>query len=349
VPIATVPSGIEDVTAQWLGEVLGTRVDEVRAEQIALDTGFSSRLYRLHVTGDEVPASVIVKAPADSEARGALEMMGGYTREVAFYREVAGRAPIGVPSVYCARMSDDSSNFILVLEDLQTWENADYLTGLTTERARSCMAGLAGLHAWSAEPANSGVVAGFPSVGAPVMRELLPSAFGLGWQTYRDDTDAIVPASVASFADRFSEHAPRALDVLTERTMLVHGDFRADNLFFAGDELKVVDFQFAARGAGALDIAYLLSQGLPTTMRTGRDRDLLAEYLGELAVRGVVDYSLEEAWRHYRFAVGYLMVLPVVALLGAANMPDRARRLCMTLIDRSIATFDDVNALEVFE
>jgi thiamine kinase-like enzyme len=345
-----VPSGIEDVTAPWLSEALGIRVDDVRAEQIAMDTGFSSRLYRVHLNGSGVPASVIVKVPANSEARGAMEMMGGYSREVAFYQQVAGHAPIGVPHVYYARMSDDSSNFALVLEDLQTWENADYVTGITVERARSCMAHLAGLHAWSAEAANSDVVARFPSVGAQVMRELLPSAFGIGWQTYVESAESpIIPASVARFADRFTEHAPRALDVLTERTMLVHGDFRADNLFFEGDDLKVVDFQFAARGVGALDIAYLLSQGLPTTMRTGRDQEFLTDYLGELLRRGVDDYSLDEAWRHYRFAVGYLMVLPVVALLGAAQMPDRARQLCMTLIDRSVATFDHVDAIEVFE
>jgi len=84
-------------------------------------------------------------------------------------------------------------------------------------------------------------------------------------------------------------------------------------------------------------------------MRTGRDQEFLTDYLGELVRRGVDDYSLDEAWRHYRFAVGYLMVLPVVALLGAAQMPDRARQLCMTLIDRSVATFDHVDAIEVFE
>ena len=43
--------------------------------------------------------------------------------------------------------------------------------------------------------------------------------------------------------------------------MLLHGDIRADNMFFDGDRLKVVDFQFAARGAGAADIAYRASQG----------------------------------------------------------------------------------------
>lgn len=47
--------------------------------------------------------------------------------------------------------------------------------------------------------------------------------------------------------------------------MLLHGDIRADNMFFAGDRLKVVDFQFACVGAGASDIAYLVSQEFRST------------------------------------------------------------------------------------
>ena len=37
----------------------------------------------------------------------------------------------------------------------------------------------------------------------------------------------------------------------------------------------------------------------------------MREYLDHLAAHGVSDYSFDEAWRHYRFAVAYLMVLPV--------------------------------------
>jgi hypothetical protein len=44
---AEVPSGIDDVTPQWLTTVLGgATVTDVRAERIAEDTGFSALLYR---------------------------------------------------------------------------------------------------------------------------------------------------------------------------------------------------------------------------------------------------------------------------------------------------------------
>ena len=130
--------------------------------------------------------------------------------------------------------------------------------------------------------------------------------------------------------------------------MLLHGDIRADNMFFDGDRLKVVDFQFASRGAGAADVAYLVSQGLPTEVRRGHDEVLVREYLERLAAHGVTDYSFDEAWRHYRFAVAYLMVLPVITLNGWDAMPERSRALCLTLTERAVATIDEIDALEVF-
>jgi Ecdysteroid kinase-like family len=345
-----VPSTIEDVTAQWLTAALdGGTVTDVRAERIAEDSGFSSLLYRLNLVGEGVPSSVIVKLPAQSEARGAMELLGGYQRELSFYRYVARSAPIQTPHVHAARMVDGSADFVLVLEDLCDWDNADHLAGLSLDRARLCIEQLAGLHAWSTDPRNATVLEAFPSIDTPIARDLLVPAFRPGWQIYLDHSSKPVSSAVAGFAERFTEAAGQALDALSARSMLLHGDIRADNMFFDGDRLKVVDFQFAARGAGAADIAYLVSQGLPTEVRRGHDEALVCEYLAYLAADGVTDYSFDEAWRHYRFAVAYLMVLPVITLNGWDAMPERSRALCLTLTERAVATIDDIDALEVFE
>src|SRR4051812_46975926 len=104
---SVIPAGIEDIDPGWLSDALGADVIAVRAEQIAMDSGFSSLLYRLHVTGGGVPASLIAKLPAKSEARGAMEIMGGYRREVAFYRDIADQAPMVTPHVYTARIDDN--------------------------------------------------------------------------------------------------------------------------------------------------------------------------------------------------------------------------------------------------
>jgi hypothetical protein len=349
-----VPSGIDAIDPAWLTDVLRADptvpdtavVSDMVAEQIAQDSGFSSLLYRLHLTGGPgVPATVIAKLAALSEARGAMELLGGYRRELAFYRDIAGRAPLDTPHVYAARMADDSADFVLVLEDLRDWDNADHLAGLSFDRARLCIAQLAGLHAWSVQPSNISALQAFPSLDLPAVRDLLVPAFGPGWEIYREHSDQPVPGAVARFAERFTEHAATALAGLTERSMLLHGDIRADNMFFAGDRLKVVDFQFACVGAGAADIAYLVSQGLPTGTRRGQDQALLRGYLDGL---GDIGYSFDEAWRHYRLAAVFLMVLPVITLIGWDALPQRSRDLCLTLTDRAVATIADIDALEVF-
>jgi aminoglycoside phosphotransferase (APT) family kinase protein len=345
---AAVPYGIEGIDPPWLTEALGTEVDDVRSEQIAQDSGFSSLLYRLHLTGSDVPGTLIAKLPALSEARGAMELLGGYRRELAFYREVAGRAPMATPHVYAARMAEDSVDFVLLLEDLADWDNADHLAGLSMGRARTCIASLAGLHAWSQESANAAALELFPSLDTPIARDLLLPVFGPGWQIYRDHTEQPVPAALAAFAERFAERAAAALPALTERDTLLHGDIRADNLFFDGDRMKVVDFQFAARGCGASDIAYLVTQGLPSAVRDGHDEALVREYLDHLAAQGVSDYGFDDAWRHYRLAAVYLMVLPVITLNGWDALPERSRQLCLTLTDRAVAAIDAIEALEVF-
>lgn len=345
--MSAVPAGIDGIDPQWLSSALGARVDEVTSEQIAQDSGFSSLLYRLRLRGDGVPATLIAKLPARSEARGAMEIMGGYRREVTFYRDVAGRAPMATPRAYVADVDEGGVEFVLLLEDLADWDNADHLAGLSIERARICVASLAGLHAWSCRPANEAVVQRFPSIDNPMIRDVMVPAFAYGWQLYLEKGDGEVPMEVAAFFDRFGERAVAALDTLSQRDMLLHGDIRADNLFFHGGAMKVVDFQFAARGCGVVDVAYLITQGLRTEDRAGRDRELLREYVIHLRDHGV-DADFDESWRQYRAATVYQALMPVVALITWDVVPERSRRLCLTLIDRAIAAIHDTDALEVF-
>ncbi|MGV0784572.1 phosphotransferase [Mycolicibacterium sp. XJ775] len=342
VPVSgPVPTGIEEVTASWLTEALGTKVTAVRAERIALGTGFSAALYRIHLNGsDDVPETLIVKLPADSLARGGMEMLGGYQRELYFYQHVAPDAPIATPHCHVARMS--GAGFVLVLEDLRDWENADHLAGLSLPHVQLCIEQLARLHTWSAG-VDDAVLQEFPSIDSTLTRDLFLPAFAPGWQLYLDHARQPVPPAVAAFAERFADLAPTALSALSERNMLLHGDIRADNMFFREDALKVVDFQLSVRGAGAADIAYLVSQGLPTEVRHGRDEELLRDYVSQVA-----GYTFDEAWRHYRFATALLLYMPVVALLTWDVAPERSRQLCLTLIDRAVVAIEDINALEVF-
>lgn len=216
------------------------------------------------------------------------------------------------------------------------------------DQARVCIESLAGLHAWSTDDRNAAVLGTFPSIPRrlPAICLCLRSDRG-GTSILRSHRPRFRPP-LPGFVEQFTARAAEALQALTERSMLLHGDIRADNLFFDGGRLKVVDFQFASCGVGAADIAYLVSQGHQTTARRGHDEALVPEYLERLTDHGVGDYSFDEAWRHYRFAVAYLMVPPVITLNGWDALPERWQALCVTLTDRAVATIDEIDALEVF-
>ena len=82
--------------------------------------------------------------------------------------------------------------------------------------------------------------------------------------------------------------------------MLLHGDIRADNMFFDGDRMKVVDFQFAARGLRRRRHRLPGQPGAADRGARGHDEALVREYLEYLGAHGVTDYSFDEAWRQYR-------------------------------------------------
>ena len=116
--------------------------------------------------------------------------------------------------------------------------------------------------------------------------------------------------------------------------------------------MKVVDFQLASKGADVLPgigFLWLQAQGQPTDVRAGRDEALVREYLEVLSpAHGVDDYPFDEAWRHYRFAVAYFVVLPAMSLLSWDTLAGQSRQLCMRLVDRAVAAIDEIDALEVF-
>ena len=165
-----------------------------RAEQIAEDSGFSSLLYRLHLTGDGVPSTCHRQAArpvrgarrhGDAGRLPARVVVLPTGRRAGTDRTRRRSTPRGWPT--------DSADFVLVLEDLQDWDNADHLAGLSMDRARLCIEQLAGLHAWSTDPANAAALSAFPSLDTPMARDLCLPAFAPGWQVYRDKSAVPVP------------------------------------------------------------------------------------------------------------------------------------------------------------
>jgi hypothetical protein len=349
---APLPTSIADVTPAWLTAVLradgalsgdGT-VTGVVAEQIAVGTGFLSDLFRLRLQGDG-PESLILKLPATSALyRATAERANAYRREVVFYRDLAPSCSLRIPHAYHAGF-EESGAMVLLLEDLGALDAPDHLEGLELDRAGLVIDQLAGFHAWGASsnrpPLDPAV---FPAVVDHVgqVGALIP----LGWQTYLAHRRHDHPPAVDRLVERLPDLALELADSLAGPACLAHGDLRVDNLFFAGDDVAVVDFQFCTRASGIYDVAYLISQGLDTTVRRGHDHELVGRYVHALRSAGL-SIGVDTAWDQYVRATALLVAYPLGAIMGWPTLGERARDLVLTLIERWAAAVIDVEATEL--
>ena len=98
---------------------------------------------------------------------------------------------------------------------------------------------------------------------------------------------------------------------------MYHGDFRADNLFFADDgSVAAVDFQLVGTGRGAYDLAYFVTQSLAPDGRRRPRAALFDRWIAGLVAAGVPEADLDGAWEDYRRAALFCLVYPVVAWRG---------------------------------
>jgi hypothetical protein len=343
------PISIAEVTPNWLTAVLRADgaiaaegiVTGVATEQIAVGTGFLSDLFRLRLQGDG-PESLILKIPATSALyRATAQGANVYQREVVFYRDLARSCPLRTPHAYYAEF-EESGAMVLLLEDLGLLEAPDHLEGLQLGRAGLVIDRLAEFHAWGASPNRPPLdPALFPAVVDQVGQ--LGAVVPLGWEIYLDNRRRDHPTAVDRLVERLPDLTHGLAASLTAPACLAHGDLRVDNLFFAGNDVAVVDFQFCTRASGIYDVAYLLSQGLDSTVRRGHDHELVGRYVRALRSAGLV-IDDDTAWDQYLRATALLVVFPLGAILGWPTLGERARDLVLTLIERWAAAAVDVEA-----
>lgn len=302
------PSHPGEVTTEWLtaqlrdaGVVSGGAVTGLRWEPIGTgQVGDSARFHLSYDGSASGPASVAGKFPAEnSTSRGTAAMLGLYTREVRFYREVAPQLDVRVPATYCAEVSEDGGAFILLFEDLAPQRGGNQLAGCSVEDARHAIMQAAGIHApsWN-NPAilELGWLQPDPNATA-LVRTLYPQAQALFAERYADTLEpefmALCEALAASDAWLSREHT---------RIGLVHGDFRLDNMLFgigAGAEpIAVLDWQTVGIGNPLTDIGYFLGCGIGDELRRKHERELLDLYCAEMTRRGV-KLTREDIWRDY--------------------------------------------------
>jgi hypothetical protein len=353
-PIITGP---RQATARWLTAALtgsgavppGARVIKVTAEP--LGSGKAGECARLRLawagaSGAGLPTSVVAKFPSrHARTRRAGQASGAYLREVAFYRELAGRAGISVPDCYVAAADPRTSEFVLLLSDLGPVGAQDQVAGGSAGDIALALRAAARLHArfWN----GAGVTSQhwLWSQGRRDSRR-----FGAAYRL-------LVPGFLARFGGQLSDATRSSLTRLNTEVRswmradsppmtILHGDFRLDNLVFSDAVpvagVTVIDWQTVTVGCGARDAAYLVGGSLTTETRRANEPGLFELYYEALSARGVAQRRAD-CWRSYRASTlaGLQMTVVGAMLVEPDALTDEMFRV---LAERHAAHAADLGA-----
>jgi len=305
----------EGLTDTWLSSVLGTDV-RVR-DSSRIGDGLVGMNIRLELDSDgSIPDSLIAKMPSsDPTSRATGVALRNYEREVGFYLEIAPTVDIRVAHCYHAEWNAHSGDFIVLMEDLTPAVQGNQITGCDAAQARTAVLELAKLH-------------------GPRWKD--PTLGDIEWLSKRTTNDAqqlatlwsmFLPGFIACYGrylspdaseliNRFGQQIGGWVDGRDAANTVTHGDYRLDNLMFAGPQggapIAAVDWQTPGHGVGISDVSYFLGAGPLSEERRQIERDLVDEYGQALADYGAAVDS-DHLWLQYRRDAYAGIVMSVIA------------------------------------
>jgi aminoglycoside phosphotransferase (APT) family kinase protein len=339
-----IPASINDVTATWLSEVTGFDVRSCTATQIGAGVGVSSALYRVVLDGADCPSTVVVKLPAlDEAAVFTSTIVRMYIREVAFFTHLAPESPVRVPQCFHAAVNEETSQFVIVMEDMGAMRIVDQTEGMEIADAERAVDALAAWHAtWWGQGDKLAARGLTVSLADPIYPAILPMVFDEGWQKVTAAME-LVPA-IHRVAEGWTAAMPGLMRDLSQGpNTMIHGDYRGDNILFdANDSVVLLDFQLIGTGSAAYDLAYMVTQSLNADVAAANERELFDRWTDGLRASGVGADDLARAWEDYRKAALFCLVYPVVASRGMDFDDKRQRALIEKMNDGFARAIDDL-------
>jgi hypothetical protein len=344
------PTHAGELTAEWLTTHLDADVQSFTVVDIGVGVGIFGEIVRVTpvYSGAPGPPSVIAKfatpEPANLAVAHALRL---YPREVGFYREAAPTTPVRVPHCWFAEVADDGS-VALLLEDLDGLELGDQVEGLTPERADRVIDALATLHIrWWESPqlAEFGWLLSFAD---EIYLQTVPGIFSAGLEPLerewmdRVGADAValakrVDAGFTALMHRVGSNGPQTL---------LHADPRLDNIFFAPDEVVLIDWQLILRGRGVADLCYSIGSSMNVVDQRIHWERLLHRWHDQIIAAGIT-YPWDQAVHDYKESLLSLLSGPM-SLVGTFNAGnERGAAMVEAYVTRYFAHALDIDAASV--
>jgi len=347
-----IPDSPEDLTAEWFSGALARCAPgaEVRGVRV-LDrhAGTTGRVrVALDYAGDvRGPRSVFVKLPPfDPEQRAIVELTGMGHREARFYAELAETLPVRLPRPYHADYEAEGSRFVMVLEDLEA--SGCRFPGPDDEdaaaRARRVVAGHARIHAalWESPRFETDLA----WIEPPMRHELGAMLITRSLELFADE----MPPEFREVGRLYVDHMNAICDLWEEgERTLIHGDSHLGNLFEDArgkePEIGFLDWAVVCRSPGIRDVAYYLSNSIPTELRREQERELLTLYRNDLVASGIAAPDADTLWRRYSLHVAYSWV----AATTTSAMGDKwqPKEVGMASMARATAAVADLGTVDL--
>ena len=316
------PGAPAQITADWLSGVIGT--GGARVESVAVVNAHSGTTGRAVLgvkwRGGSGPARVFAKLPpTDATQRQMVDATDMGRREARFYSGLAREVPVRVPAVLWSGWGEESSQYLMLLEDLAA-AGCDFPLSndpAILDFAFALMEELARLHAHFAGWPR--FARAHPWVDAPMRNDWGRLLVQAGLDAFRDAS----PPEFAAIGELYVAHMEAYNDWMDEgEHTLIHGDCHLGNLFRERARPGFLDWACTAHAPGMRDVAYFLTNSLPATLRRQHERDLLERYRAGLAAAGAALPPFEATWRDYRrFALGSWVAATTTAAAGSRMQP----------------------------
>jgi hypothetical protein len=323
----------QQVTTKWIQQALamGT-VAAVEPRALGSVDGFTGQVVRLALTGDvQLPTTVIAKFPNPDPIRKALFARLRYAaREIAFYKIIAPRVALRVPSLYFAALDPSTGDSVLLLEDLGATGCLGSLeSDCSVDDALDVARAIAGFHSVHWDSADH--LTWIPE--AQLAAEKTQLAFnGQWWPAFCQRVGAHAPQLLATggplrdLGDTLGGNLATIKRALSRPpTTVVHSDLRIDNIFRAGDgQIAVIDWENVVRARGATDLGFFAVSSLSIESRRTREGELLEAYFQTLDEAGITGYTPSQCLQDYQLGIvnSYLAMVIAVALLDVLEQRD---------------------------
>ena len=134
-------------TPEFLSELLGKQVTDVRAETVGDGTGMMAEMSRLHLEyeGEPGPVSIVAKYSSQNPInREVAVSFNLYEREARYYAELDDQTDICTPEIYFVDI--DGDNLLILMRDLHDYEVGSQVVGATLTQTEIAVNQLAKLH-----------------------------------------------------------------------------------------------------------------------------------------------------------------------------------------------------------